>query len=188
MLSRSVLGTGKPHLLLISLPLTVLLAISGCQTWPSEERAPTGVKVGQTFPSFELKNLQGQQQVLEDFLSRVTLVTFAFPTCGPCNAELPHFQEFHETYSTKGLTVVAINVIPEQDPLVEEWRVERGFGFPILVGAESGQLIEDYRLVATPLSFLLDSEGRILARYDGYRPGQEEEIEVMIRRELGAGD
>ena len=174
-------------MILIILQVTALLAISGCQTRPSEEKVATGVEVGQAFRSFELKNLEGQKKTLEDFLAQVTLVCFAFPTCGPCNAELPHFQRFDEAYSAKGLAVVAINVIPEQDHLVEDWSVERGFGFPILVGAESGQLIEDYQLVATPLSFLLDSEGRVLARFDGYHPGQEEEIEGMIRRELGAG-
>lgn len=179
--------TGRRIPILTILHLLLLLAVSRCQPPVSSEGGGAGFEVGQAFRSFELKNLDGEEKTLSDFLSRVTLATFCFPTCGPCNAELPHFQRFHEIYSPHGLTVVAINVIPEQDSQVREWSSEKGFTFPILVGGDSGRLIEDYQLVATPLSFLIDSNGQILARFDGYRSGQETEIEERIRKELGVG-
>lgn len=185
---RNVVDLGMRRVLIsLTFILALTLPLPSCQTRSFEDGAGPGIEVGASFLPFDLKTLTGEVKTLSDFLSQVTLVTFCFPTCGPCNAELPHFQEFTEAYSSQGLSVVAINVIPEQDHLVEEWRSERGFTFPILVGADSGRLIEDYRLVATPLSFLLDSQGRVLARYDGYRPGQEEEIEERIRQELNVG-
>jgi peroxiredoxin len=178
---------GRRSQILNILQLALLLAVFGCQQPLSPGEGAAGVEVGQAFRSFELRNLNGEEKNLEDYLARVTLVTFCFPTCGPCNAELPYFQRFHDTYSQRGLAVVAINVIPEQDSLVADWRAEKGFAFPVLVGADSGRLIEDYRLTATPLTFLIDSQGLVLARFDGYRPGQETEIEERIREELGAG-
>jgi len=187
MSTGNVLRAGTRIRILIFLQVALLLAVSQCHPPLSPEEGGAGFEVGQAFRSFELKNLDGEEKTLGDFLSKVTLVTFCFPTCGPCNAELPHFQRFHETYSPQGLTVVAINVIPEQDSQVREWSSEKGFTFPILVGGDSGRLIEDYQLVATPLSFLIDSNGQILARFDGYRSGQETEIEERIRKELGVG-
>ena len=187
MATRSALRAERWIQLPILLQLVLLLAASGCQHPLSPDDGAVGVEVGQALRAFELETLDGEEKNLKDYLARVTLVTFCFPTCSPCNAELPHFQRFHDTYSVQGLAVVAINVIPEQDSLVREWSVEKGFSFPILVGADSGSLIEDYRLTATPLSVLINAQGQILARFDGYRPGQEIEIEERIREALGTG-
>ena len=81
--------------------------------------------------------------------------------------------------------MVAVNVIPDQDELVPQWRDNNGYTFPILVGAETNSLIEDYRLSSTPLNFILDAEGKILSRQEGYAPGSEGRIETQIREALG---
>ena len=83
--------------------------------------------------------------------------------------------------------MVAINVIPEQDGMVPGWRDRYGFTFPILVGTDSDKVMIDYRLSATPLNFLLDGEGKILARFEGYSPGAEKKIEESILQALGSG-
>ena len=80
--------------------------------------------------------------------------------------------------------MVAINVIPEQDSMVPKWLEDGGFGFPVLVGANSDSIISDYRLVSTPLNFLLDAEGKIISRWDGYYEGAEEEIEEAVKEAL----
>jgi len=82
--------------------------------------------------------------------------------------------------------MVAINVIPEQDSMLPAW-IERGdYTFPVLVGASTEKVFEDYRMTAAPLNFLLDSQGKILARYEGYSPGQEKEIEARIAQEIAS--
>ena len=74
---------------------------------------------------------------------------------------------------------------PEQDGLVPGWRDQNGFTFPILVGAKTDTLIEEYRLSSTPLNFLLDADGKIISRQEGYAPGAEARIEAQIRQSLG---
>jgi cytochrome oxidase Cu insertion factor (SCO1/SenC/PrrC family) len=105
---------------------------------------------------------------------------------------LPHLQEIYHKYRDQGFRMVAINIIPEQDRMIPEW-IERGnYTFPVLVGVEGADewrgftesLFADYEMFAAPTTFLLDGQGRILARYDGYQDGGEEEIERDVRRFL----
>ncbi|UCF37227.1 MAG: hypothetical protein JSU96_20980 [Acidobacteriota bacterium] len=93
-------------------------------------------------------------------------------------------QEILDIYGEHGLKMVAINILPEQDESVPAWKASKGFSFPVLVGAETDSIIEDYHLIATPLSFLLDGEGGIIHRWDGYYPGAEVEIEKSVREAL----
>lgn len=77
--------------------------------------------------------------------------------------------------------MVAVNVIPDQDPLVPEWLKEGGYTFPVLVGASTEKISIDYRMTGAPLTFILDSQGKIVKRFDGFDPGQEVEIEETVR-------
>jgi glutathione peroxidase-family protein len=97
---------------------------------------------------------------------------------------LPQLQKLYDQYSGLGMKMVAINVISEQDGMVPDWRDRNGFTFPILVGTNSEEIMENYRMTAAPLNFLLDSEGKVLARFEGYSPGGEREIEKDIRQAL----
>ena len=93
-------------------------------------------------------------------------------------------QDIYDRYSEKGMKMVAINVIPEQDAMVSSWAERGGYSFPILVGANTERIFEDYRMTAAPLNYLLDSKGMIIARFEGYTPGDEKEIEAVIQEAL----
>ena len=89
-------------------------------------------------------------------------------------------QELHEEYSDEGLSVVAINIVSEQEELVPGFIEEHGLTFPVLVGAETNQVVSDDRLVSTPLSLILDRDGKIIGRLDGYGPGSEERLRSQV--------
>ena len=93
-------------------------------------------------------------------------------------------QKLYEQYSSQGFRMVAINVIPEQDAMVPAWAKRGGYTFPILVGANTGQIASTYQISGTPATFLLDGQGKVLARIDGYSPGQEKKIEQRIQAAL----
>ncbi len=173
-----------PSLLLSCLLSALAAAFSGCSSEPPTGE-PIHFETGKAFTPFRLSDLEGNHRELSEFLAQSTLVSFFFPTCGACNQEMPYFQQFYEKYRDQGLSVVAVNVIPEQDELVPQWRTDKGLTFPVLVGAETNSLIETYRLSSTPLNFLLDAEGRILSRQEGYAPGSEVRLEAQIRQALG---
>lgn len=93
-------------------------------------------------------------------------------------------QRIYDRYRGKGMAMVAVNVVPEQDPLLPAWIRDGGYTFDVLVGARTEQIFRDYGMSAAPLNFLLDAEGKILERFDGYSPGAESAIEERILQVL----
>jgi thiol-disulfide isomerase/thioredoxin len=137
-----------------------------------------------SFKPFALKTPEGAARSLRDYLARATLVTFYFPTCGYCNAEFPHLQRLYDKYRDRGFTMVSINIMPEQDSQVPEWRAKHQYTFPVLIGAKLEALENTYDIRATPTNFLLDSKGKVLLKQTGYKPGDENTLEQKIREAL----
>ena len=143
----------------------------------------TGAVAAEKMKAFKLKSLDGQQRTLADVLGKTTLVVFFFPTCPYCNAAFPSVQKLHDTYRDDGLSVVWINVVPDEERLITGWLAKHGYTVPVLLGGRSTQ--NDYRLTTTPTHYILDAGGVMISRHAGYKPGDERELERQIRRALG---
>jgi hypothetical protein len=113
-----------------------------------------------------------------------TLVVFFFPTCGYCNASFPAVQTIYDSYKDRGLAMVWINAVPEEDRLVKDWQARHGYTVPILVGASQAALQRDYDLTTTPTHYLLGANRTVLFAQAGYWPGDEAELERAIVRAL----
>jgi peroxiredoxin len=137
---------------------------------------------GETFKPFKLKTLDGSPRVLADVLGKATLVIFFYPTCKFCNAALPEAQKLHDTYRERGLSVVLINVLPDEERLIPAWQSAHGYSMPILLGGRSVQ--RDYRLTMTPTHYLIDSQGKVLSKRAGFKAGDERAIEQEVRQAL----
>jgi cytochrome oxidase Cu insertion factor (SCO1/SenC/PrrC family) len=144
--------------------------------------AQDGIGAADSFKPFKLKALEGPQRSLSDVLGKATLVVFFFPTCQFCNASFPGLQKMYDEYKPRGLSMVWINVVPDEAPLLAAWRASRGYTVPVLLGGRSVQ--DDYRLTTTPTHYLLDSRGQVLSRGEGYTPGDEKALEQDIRQAL----
>lgn len=143
-----------------------------------------GGAAADTFKPFTLKSLDGAEKSLPDVLGKATLVVFFFPTCRFCSVALPEIQKLHDTYAAEGLTMVWINVIPQEEKLLADWRARHGYAVPILFGGRSVQ--KDYKLTMTPTHYLLDSQGNVLVRRAGFKPGDERDLERAIQQALAA--
>jgi cytochrome c biogenesis protein CcmG/thiol:disulfide interchange protein DsbE len=162
-----------------SLRLVAIVVLAGALAAPAGGAATGADRV---FKPFALKALDGSHVTLSDVLGRATLVVFFFPTCTYCKLALPETQTLHDTYKDDGLSVIWINVVPEQEELIPEWRARHGFTVPILLGDRSVQ--KNYALTMTPTHYLLDSGGRVLARHAGFKRGEHEKLERRIREAL----
>ena len=155
--------------------LTVLL----CSAWLvvcAPSAYPTAA--AETFKPFKLKGVDGVERSLSDVLGKATLVGFFYPSCKYCGAAYPGIQRLYESYKDRGLSVVWINVMPEENRLIAEWRARHGASIPVLIGGRSVQ--RDYELTMTPTHFLLDSRGRVISKRSGYTAGDEKAIEQEI--------
>jgi cytochrome oxidase Cu insertion factor (SCO1/SenC/PrrC family) len=139
-----------------------------------------------TFKPFALKSLDGKRKTLADFSNRLTLVNFFFPRCPYCNQELPEIQKIYDRYKDRGLSAVWINILPDEAKLVEAWQAAKNLTVPVLVGGSQDALQRDYRVESTPATYLLDAHGRVLFHQDGYKPGDEKQLESRIAALLDA--
>lgn len=137
-----------------------------------------------TFKPFSLKTLSGEKKTLKDFLNKVTLVSFFFPRCPYCNVELPLIQRIYDKYKDRGLSVVWVNTVPEEAGLIAGWQMAKNLTVPVLIGGGQESLQRDYHINSTPSTYLLDENGRVLFREDGYTPGDEKTLEAKIEAAL----
>ena len=144
--------------------------------------SPVAVRA-EKLKSFKLKTLDGVEKTLPDVLGKATLVVFFFPTCPYCNAAFPKVQKLYDTYRGQGLSMVWINVVPDERKLIPEWRAQHGYTVPVLLGGRSTP--NDYKVRMTPTHYLLDARGEILSKQDGFNPGDEVRLEQQIQKALG---
>lgn len=137
-----------------------------------------------SFRPFNLKTLNGQKKTLKDYSNKVTLVSFFFPRCPYCNVELPEIQKIYDKYKDRGMSAVWINILPEEVGLIAGWQMAKNLTVPVLIGASQESLQRDYRIESTPSSYLLDENGGVLFRADGYKPGDEKTLEAKIEAAL----
>ena len=145
-----------------------------CQNAPAAEK----------FKPFKLKTLDGTKKTLQDFANKVVLVGFYYPTCAYCNLAAPEVQKIFDKYKDQGLSVVIINVVPEEIKLIPGWQEKHHFAIPVLIGASKEDLMDDYNLTITPTHYLLGTKGEVLLRQNGYNRGDEKILEQKIAEAL----
>jgi peroxiredoxin len=153
-------------------------------TGPRPNALVADTAAGQTFKPFKMKTLDGTDKTLADFSNKVTLVSFFYPKCPSCNQELPQEQKIYDKYKDKGLSMVWINILPDEEELVAGWAIKRHLNVPVLVGASQDSLEKDYHVTATPTNFLLGENGEVLLRQNGYKLGDEKNLEARIAAAL----
>ena len=148
--------------------------------------APSYLAAAPKFTQFKLKAMDGSLKTLEDFQGKATLVGFFFPTCVYCNAAFPEIVKIYDKYKDQGLTMVWINVLPEEEDQIAGWQAEHHYTtIPVVYGATTRALTRAYKIRQTPEHFLVNEKREILFRQSGYQPGDEKEVEENVRKALG---
>jgi len=144
---------------------------------------PEQAVAGDKFKPFTLKTLDGSERSLSGVLGKATLVVFFYPTCPYCNAAFPSVQKIYDAYKDRGLSMVWINVITNEEGLIAPWQKEHGYTVPVLLGDRA--LAMSYNLRMTPTHYLLDGKGQVVSSHAGYKAGDEKELERSIQKALG---
>ena len=125
-------------------------------------------------PDFSLKNLAGHVVTLSDLKDDVVVVNFWATWCPPCRDEVPHLESFFQTHRDDGFIVVGIamdSVRGEGLTAVKEFVDEFQVDYPIVLGDDG--VAESFQVEGLPTTFIIDRNGLIVARINGYAAPEE---------------
>lgn len=116
-------------------------------------------------PSFVLLDTTGKKVSLKDFKGQYVLVDFWASWCAPCRKENPNIVKAYAKYHEKGFEVVAISLDDKKAPWLKAISTD---GLPWkhisdLKGWKSDLAIQ-YGIRSIPASFLVDKDGKIIAK------------------------
>ena len=130
------------------------------------DKAPT-LAVGALAPDFTLADLHGQPVALSSLRGRYVLVDFWASWCKPCRAENPQVLAAYQRFRDQGVGFTVLSVSLDEKPAAWQQAVQKD-GLPWTQVADlqgvRGPTGHLYQVTGIPATFLLDPEGRIIAR------------------------
>ncbi|OPX21972.1 MAG: hypothetical protein B1H03_05570 [Planctomycetales bacterium 4484_113] len=136
--------------------------------------------------NFRLTGVDGKTYELKQVASKgkAVLLNFWEVNCKPCKQEMPQIQRIYETYQPAGLRVLVISrdtslTLSRVKPFVASQK----WDFPVLLDPEL-KVSKDYHVKFSPVNILISAKGEILYRHNGYKPGNEDELERAVVKAL----
>jgi len=133
----------------------------------AKQRAEAEAKfaVGNKFPDFSEKDLDGKPLSIAGLKGKVVLVDFWATWCGPCVGELPNVKKAYEKHHAAGFEIVGISLDDSHKKLTD-FIAKNKMPWPQFFdgGGWKNKLAQEYGIHSIPATFLLDSKGKIIAR------------------------
>lgn len=113
-----------------------------------------------TPPELRLKDLDGRQRALSDFLGSVLVVNFWASWCIPCVKELPSMQVVRNRLAAEPFEFIAVNVGEDAGQVAAFLqRFDPPLDFPVLLD-ENMIVTKQWKVRALPTSYIVDRAGR----------------------------
>src|SRR3954468_19373275 len=97
--------------------------------------------------------LDGKTVRLEDLRGRVVLLDFWATWCEPCRESLPFYADLQRDLGSQGLTVVAMSIDADDQPVREYFKTPAPF---LVLRDPEGSVAERMGVSTMPTSFLID--------------------------------
>ena len=136
-------------------------------------------------PDWTIVGLDGKMYNLKALRGRVVVINFWGSWCPPCRVELPHYQKFFQRYrNDQSLVILSINEELSPDPrkrlsLARNFALRYNLTFPVLPDMR-GKVSKAYRVSSFPTIFVVDKDGFIRKRLEGYYAGVMEELQQVV--------
>ncbi len=140
--------------------------------------------VEKKLPNVTIADLQGKPVNIQEFVGtgKTTIISFWATWCAPCKRELDAISELYPSwladYDTKlvAITIDNARALTQVKPLIQE----KGWEFDVLVDSKQ-ELQQALNFQAIPQTFVVNKHGVIVYEHSGYTPGDEYELEKIIK-------
>ena len=153
-------------LIIVALTLLILRVQRPSPENPQPKANQFKSQEGYMAPRFSLRNLKGNMEGLDDYLGKVIVVNFWATWCVPCVKEMPSFENLYRRYRSQGLTLLAVSLDKGDSTKVQEFADKHKLSFPILLDTK-GVAEKLYPSFSIPFTYVIDKQGRVVARVDG---------------------
>jgi peroxiredoxin len=118
-----------------------------------------GKEVGHITPDFYLEDDFGEQHRLYTYRGFVCMINFWALSCYYCLVELPYLEELFSEYAGDSLKIFGLNYEDDFD-LISQKRNDLNLNFTLLKD-EGGAVKDDFDVVGTPVTIIIDRSGKI---------------------------
>ena len=134
-------------------------------------------------PEVRFATLAGERLSTSELKGKVVLVNFWATSCVSCVKEMPKMVETYKKFAPRGYEMIAVAMSYDHPNQVAEFAAARGLPFKVALDGD-GAIARGFGDVrATPMSFLIDREGRIVRRYLG--EPEWSELHALVEKALG---
>lgn len=121
--------------------------------------------VGSQAPELALTDTEGNPIRLSNFKGKVVLIDFWASWCGPCRMENPNVVKVYKKYKDKGFEIFGVSLDKSKEAWVQAIKQD---GLTWKHGSElafwNSTFVKTYDVQSIPATYLVDGEGKILAK------------------------
>ena len=144
-----------------------------------EKRRLLALRTDMPAPDFKAIRLDKQEIRLADFKGKVAVLIFWATWCGPCVAEMPHFQEAVKKYAANQDVIFLAISIDERKLAVRPFIERNGYRLPVAYDVNGAAALG---INAVPSLIIVDRQGRLAFREQGFGSEADHYVERLSWR------
>lgn len=121
--------------------------------------------VGQPAPDFEMTSVDGSKLKLSQFRGQYLLLDFWASWCAPCRQENPNIVKQYNKFKDKQFTILGVSLDDNRDLWLKAIKDDNLTWHHVSELKQwDSNIVKEYSIEGIPTSYLLDKEGKIIAK------------------------
>jgi peroxiredoxin len=183
------MNRGRRALAAVALVIAGAVALAGCSNDPIADQYRAGDNKGFVAGDFATVEIpaadrgdpvvfqgtldNGQAVSNADYAGDVLVVNFWYAACGPCRAEAPTLESAFQSFAGQDVSFLGINTY-DQPQTSLSFAADHGVTYPSVIAVNDGAVKLAFAkaapLSSTPVTLVVDKQGRVAARIIGELP------------------
>jgi len=140
-----------------------------------------GVMVGSEAPEIALSDTTGATVPLSSLRGKYVLIDFWASWCGPCRSENPNVVRMYDKYKDKGFAIYSVSLDKDKESWLRAIRNDRLTWTHVSdLKYWQSEAAQKYGVQGIPATFLLDKDGKIIAK-NLRGPALEQKLEEILK-------